>query len=286
MPEGESDPSGREYVPLPSEQFGLSMYASTQADRDVTKTWSVGLRMMGVGAFLFLVAIVSLGSASRNDFARDLTWTLLMVCVAAAGAVVMWRNRSEKEPRTLWYADGLVHVTPGGPEPEVLRWDEVVSVSVHISRPDHAPAFVESATPRDKAGTCMTVRGKSVAESCLALLSPMMLPALLRAFDAGETVSFGDMRVDRSGVTKGRGIKLREPRAVAWTDMRSVDIDARQDITVRPFGDGEDLMFHLDGVPNAWFAHLVIERGAWRAGVPVEYAEEGLMPPRPRGDVT
>jgi hypothetical protein len=104
---------------------------------------------------------------------------------------------------------------------------------------------------RDGAGNQVTARGPVLARRAAAVLAPRVVPALLAAFDAGEPVSFGPVRIDRQGITAPEGTGDSAARLMAWTDMRRITI-----------------------------AGHIIERGAAGADVQVGYRQEKRLPPR------
>ncbi len=112
------------------------------------------------------------------------------------------------------------------------------------------------------------------------ILTPRVVPALLDAFDRGEPASFGPVRIGWQGIT----VSGAAGRSVAWADMRQITIGARTGIDVRTTNRKTRLRIDLDDdVPGGFFAHYVIERGATRAGVPVEYQQERRLPTRAAG---
>jgi hypothetical protein len=162
-----------------------------------------------------------------------------------------------------------------------VRWDDAVSLSVRVVRPEGSDPYIGPSVVRDEAGNQVTARGPVLARRAAAVLAPRVVPALLKAFDAGEPVSFGPVRIDRQGITAPDG-GSDEPasRLMAWMDMRRITIDARTRIGIRAADRGGDFRIALDDIPNGFFAGHVIERGAAGAAVPVGYRQEKRLPPR------
>jgi hypothetical protein len=133
---------------------------------------------------------------------------------------------------------------------------------------------------RDGAGNQVTARGPVLARRAAAVLAPRVVPALLTAFDAGEPVSFGPVRIDRQGITAPEGTDDSAARLMAWTDMRRITIDARTRIGIRAADGAGDFRIALDDIPNGLFAGHIIERGAAGADVQVGYRQEKRLPPR------
>lgn len=125
--------------------------------------------------------------------------------------------------RTFWYSDGLIQFTAGEHEPRAARWDHVISLTVRIVRADESADYIGSSTIcDDDGGTSLTARGAATACEASRILIPKPVPPLIRAFDAGEPVTVGDMRIDRSGITDASRTDGAEPVFGAWSDIRRI----------------------------------------------------------------
>lgn len=107
-----------------------------------------------------------------------------------------------------------------------------------------------------------------------------MVPSLIRAFDVGEPLSFGGMRIGRSGITDVGAADAAAPAFAAWQDMREITFKARVGIGIWSAGRKSCHDIDLANVPNGFFAHHVIEHAAVQAGVPVKYLEDRRRGPR------
>jgi hypothetical protein len=262
------------------EEFGLGAHASTHTDKDRPALWGAGWAVLVIAAVMCPTAVVPFVDGNPADFDFGVIWAPVIGLLAAAGALMAWRGRPGEPGYTHWYADGIVQVVPGEPEPRVLRWDEAVSLSVDVIRPDDSYAYIRSGTLRGRAEPGVTVRGPALVERGTRLLARPVVGEALRALDEGKDVDFGTLRIGRAGITDTREESFRDPVTVAWADMRRIDVDARLRVSVLPAGRGKSPRFDLDTVSNGYFAHYVIEHAAARAGVPVGYSEEKRMPPR------
>jgi hypothetical protein len=263
------------------EEFGLGPHASTHTDKDRPALWGSGCAVLVIATVMIPTAVIPFVDGNPGDFGFGLVWAPVIALIALAGALMTWRGRPGEPGYTHWYADGIVQVVPGEPEPRVVRWDEAVSLSVDVIRSDDSYAYIGSGTLRGRAGTGVTVRGRALVDQGARLLAAPVAGEALRALEAGKDVAFGDMRVGRAGITDARNEMFRDPVTVAWADMRSIDVDARLRVSVLLAGRrGKSLRFDLDTVPNGLFAHYVVERAAAQAGVPVRYSQEKRMPPR------
>jgi hypothetical protein len=266
-------------------EFGLSGHERTRTDRHYSPEhlWSrtLGWIMLPAAVVLAPVAVVALLSSDPAAFATGLILAPLLACLGVVSAWLIRRARPERVDQTFLYADGVLQLAGGEPEPRVVRWDDAVSLSVRMVRPDESDAYIGSSTVRDRAGNEVTARGPALPRRVAEILTPRMVPALLDAFDRGEPVSFGPVRIDGRGITVSGSGDGSGGRFVAWADMRRITIDARTGIDVRTADRKVRLRIDLDDdIPGAFFAHYVVERGATRAGAPVEYQQERHLPPR------
>jgi hypothetical protein len=271
-------------------EYGLGAYERTRVIRyySPSQQWSrtLGWILLPAAIVLFPLAVVALLSSDPAAFATGVIAAVALTWVGAAGGWRIGRARPERVDRICFYAGGVVQLTPGEAGPRVVRWDDAVSLSVRIVRPEGSDAYIGPSTVRDGAGNQVTARGPVLARRAVAALGPRVVPALLSAFDAGEPVSFGPVRIDRHGITAPAGTDGSASRLMAWTDMRRIAIDARTRIVIRAADRGGDFRIGLDDIPNGFFAGHVIERAAAGAGVPVEYRQEKRLPPRGLAGVT
>ncbi len=265
-------------------EYGLGEYERTHVIRYYSpkRQWSrtLGWIMLPAAIALSPVAVIALISSDPAAVATGLVVALALTWAGAAGGWRIWHARPGRVDQISFYAGGVIQLLPGEPEPRVVRWDDAVSLSVRIVRPDGSDPYIGPSTVRDQAGNELTTRGPVLAHRAAAVLAARVVPALLGAFDAGEPVSFGPVRIDRQGITAPAVADGSAPRLMAWTDMRRITIDARTRISIRTVGRGRDFRIDLDGIPNGLFACHLIERGAAGADVPVEYRQEKRLPAR------
>jgi hypothetical protein len=114
----------------------------------------------------------------------------LIAILMAAVPPRMWTDR------LYGYQLGIVLVDPQQPEPVVLRWDELTSVTLKFGSGYEGP-YLSSCALRDRAGNTVTVTHSWRESACenLArlgqdLLAPRLVPGLLQR-QAGVPVSVG-----------------------------------------------------------------------------------------------
>lgn len=264
-----------------ADEYGLGAYARTQTDKDYPLGRGCGLVLVPIAVVFIPSAVIPFVDGRPGDVQFGLIWAPLIGCLLVAGVLALWRSPARRVVRTFWYSDGLIQLIAHEPEPRVIRWDRVISLTVRIVRADETPDYIGSATICDGSGTCLTTRGPALARKATQILTPTVVPPLISAFDAGEPVTFGRMRIDRSGITDAGRPGAAEPVFAAWSDIRRISFDARVSIRIWTANRKAGAKIDLEDVPNGFFAHHVIEHAAAQAGVPVEYYEEKRLPPRP-----
>ncbi|HEX4702240.1 MAG TPA: DUF6585 family protein [Pseudonocardiaceae bacterium] len=261
------------------ERFGLGSYEFELVDRIYTSSFKRG-RLLRFIAICDVPILVGPLVAAHSFVVAVVVVSLFVVLPGVAGAVLLRRPQSVCVGGILWYADGFVQLTEVQPEPRVIRWQDVIWFSVRVDELDASPfPLITSCTVGDRSGNRVKLParmgGKLLAEKADRLVAARVVPELVRAFDAGDRVSFGRMAIDHHGITDNGAA---QQRFFAWDAIRSIDIDARVDITVH--GHRRSREISLNETQNAFFAWHVIEHAAASANVPIRYVREKNMPPR------
>jgi hypothetical protein len=198
------------------------------------------------------------------------------VSVISAGAVLLGGQlirvglRPRAVRRLFWYSGGLAQQDLDEPEPRVLHWDEVDSVTPVF---DYELGRVGSCQLRGGAGTEIAVSpgyaraaGLDLAAEADRVLADRIVPALIGAYDAGQPVVAGRWRVDRAGLTRVRG-NGREV-LTAWRDVRAIEYRRGGELVLAG-GERRRRTIGLSGVPNGMFVGRLIEYAAGQNGIPV-----------------
>jgi hypothetical protein len=218
-------------------------------------------------------------------------------CLVAVGTVLLLITKPAWRNRFLWYSGGFLVLTSGRPQPQVMRWDDLVSLTVVLrSETDEGTTTIDigSCSVRDRAGNAVTVAappGQSLSNGSTTLarkaeqvLTPKLVPGFVQAFDAGKRVAFGDRAwIDREGIAYAPDPNPSVDAVVtlvAWQEMARISISARLSIRVSTQA-GQTHLVDLDGIENAIFASHLIDRAAAAAGVEVRYRDDGDIPRRP-----
>ena len=180
---------------------------------------------------------------------------------------------SEWEDRLFQFDLGLVLVNPQLPEPVVVRWDDLASVSLTL-KSGYDEDYVSSCELRDRSGRSMTLphtftgAHTTVTAAAEDLLARQLLPGLIARYDAGESVSFQGLIVARSGLDI-TGAGPGTPRRLAWPEISRVESRLHGHRLTLQGSSRSAARVKLAGAPNDFLAQHVIVHAARQAGVPV-----------------
>jgi hypothetical protein len=240
-------------------------------------TWT-GTRFRGrAGCGVALIVVLIFGAWAPLSYTSGsgrgiaVAITLAIAALAIAMAAVPPRTRTD---RLYGYQLGIALVDAQQPEPVVLRWVELTSVTLKFASGYEGP-YLSSCALRDRAGNTVTVTRSWRANACAEIarfgqdaLAPRLVPRLLQRYELGEPLTFGHLIIDQSGIgspspASGKAWTIR------WQEMREVTFALHgHRVTVkRTTGIPKEIA--LDGAPNDFLARFVIEHAARRAGVPV-----------------
>jgi hypothetical protein len=173
------------------------------------------------------------------------------------------------------YPDGVAQLRRTEPEPVVLRWADIETVTVELTTDEGTPLTgLEKCALRGRNGAEIT-EAKAVETVVAAVhraLAPRLVPPLIAACDRGEPVTAGAARVDDEGITLPAGKRLTWPEVKSVTmghaSKDSADVITRIDIRVVR----RNRLHHFDpsGIPNAIFFAHVLAHAAMRNGVQVD----------------
>jgi hypothetical protein len=184
------------------------------------------------------------------------------------------------DKRVAVYAGGVAQLRRGEPEPTVLRWADIETVTIELTTDEGSPQTgVAGCALRGRGGTEIAEdkAAAPVATAAHRALAPRLVPPLLAACDRGEPVSAGDARVDGDGLTMPTG------RHWTWPEIKSVtmghvpkgaaEMTTRIDVRVAY----KNRLHHFDpsGVPNAIFFAHALARAAVQNGVQVDGYQGG-----------
>jgi hypothetical protein len=241
------------------------------------QAWRAGF----FGGFALAIAGLVVGTAFG---AADVSYPLgALVSVPAGSAAAVLAGglltRVSLRPRAVhrlfWYAGGLAQQDQDEPEPRVIRWAEVDSVTSVF---DHESGLVGC---RLRAGTGTEIgAGLGYGHAVVAALAAetgnelagRFVPALVGAYEAGEVVIAGQWRIGRDGLSRVRG-NGREV-LTSWRDIRGIKYRREGELTIAADGRRRRTI-GLSGVPNGMFVARLIEYAAGQNGIPVTGTRHG-----------
>jgi hypothetical protein len=217
---------------------------------------------------------------------------LIVLAGAVAAFLAGWQlmrlgGRPRAINRLYRYAGGLIQLLYDEPEPRVLRWSDVDSVTVEFeSVSEDRYTGLDTCTLRGSTGTEIAVRGwrplsipRGLATEADRVLRPRLLPPLIQAYESGELIAVGrQVRIEQAAITLGKLAPL------PWTEVRAITVvyDKRSGSNVpadsiiisgsrRHSGTG----FALSRVPNGFLIPYLIEYIAEQHGIPLRRSGPG-----------
>lgn len=225
--------------------------------------------------FAVLIIVVAATHGTARWFAIGAVCCTVIAAVLTAVLAPQWGDRLFR------YRDGIAQVTVGDPQPRVLRWDDIVTVSLAFGDSDASGPYLRSCTVNDRAGTRVTADGAyrdapgrsgcgDLAAEAERVGAARIVPALIREYESAGSVAFGRMTVSREGITFARPGSSRPPWHVPWESLRGVRVTGPGERISVTRDDGRSRGTYIGGCPNGLYAHRVIEHAAG-TGVPISY---------------
>ena len=171
------------------------------------------------------------------------------------------------------FEHGLILANPQEPEPAVMRWDDLDSVSMMV-RSGYDDDYISSCEIRGRSGRSMTLDGSfpgvltEIAATAEELVARWLLSGLIARYDVGERVSFPGISVDWSGLDTP-GASRASPRSFGWPEIARIEMRLHGHRLAITGASRSTTNVTLGGEPNDFLAQHVIMHAAGRAGVAV-----------------
>jgi hypothetical protein len=259
------------------EEFGLGAVESVSRIMEGT-----GASDAGCAFVAFSVAIglpIALGFAISSAPA----WAKVIFAAGVAGLLFLGvsliavgrRREVVVRSRLALYSGGVAQIDRDEPEPRVLRWADVESLTVDLQTDEGTLiSRLASFTLRGRTGTEISggAEVETVVRAAHRALAPRLVPPLIETFDSGQEVAAGAARIDSAGLTLPSGKRL------AWAQIKSVIMyhpspassEVATRIDVRAVSRFRLHIFNPSKIPNAIFLAHVLARAAARNGVAVD----------------
>jgi len=257
-------------------EFGLGAVELVSRDMDDP----VGLRATGcitivVSVFLGLPIAGGLAISPAPADTKEIIAAVFGALIAAGGLLMAVGTPYELVgTRLALYSGGVARLNRKEPEPRVLRWADIESVTISLTTDEETPPTgVRSYTLRGTTG--MEIGGDANAETVVLAahraLAPRLVPPLIETFDSGQEVAAAALRIGPGGLTLPSG------RRLAWAEIKSLTMlhaspasaELITRIDVVEVRTNRVYRFDPSGVPNAIFLAHVLARAATRNGVAV-----------------
>jgi hypothetical protein len=186
--------------------------------------------------------------------------------------------------RLCLYSGGLARLDRRKPEPEVLPWAGVETVTIASDHDEGDPKTgLAGCTVRGRSGTEFKVPSKlrqATAKAVHRGVAPRIAAAMIDAYDAGQPVICGKAEVDPQGVT------LPDGKRLAWADLSTVELQhpsaTARGVTTRidfTMAGKRSRRAELDptDIPNAIFLADLVAHAARQRGLTVlGYEPDGI----------
>jgi hypothetical protein len=262
---------------LVGEDFGLGTCVAIRTAKRRHPNFSCGTVLLTVGA------VVGAAQLFYAGLIREV-YLIGCGCMVVLGVVLMARFPTVTWDRVFRYQDGLAQIAGSDPEPVAVRWEDVATVSLTFAS-EEDDRDITSCTIGGRLGSSVTVdRGYGLevlgelATEAERALAVRLLPELIEEYDCGRPVVFGDLRIDRHGITHAS----TETWYLPWAHISRVTDDGPgRAIEIRPTRESGRARkrIDLDGCLNGVLARHLIER----AGVPVTHRARFPRPAVPPG---
>jgi hypothetical protein len=188
--------------------------------------WMAMLLTMGAAAIAAMVGAAAAGAALLAMF-----FAFVSVVTLGYGGCELraaWSGATLR--RFFRFPGGLVDLRSDEPEPTVLRWPEVDSVTLLFDDSDSMNGLEKCVlSDRDRTAIIVPDRrpmlGDLVGEA-QRILGPKIVPSLIDAYESGQPVVFGGWRIDRTGVTEGEGTS--RARLLPWAEVREIVVTSEE----------------------------------------------------------
>lgn len=173
----------------------------------------VFLVVLAIGSFLLGGLISSSVFAKENYPLRAKMTALGILCglfvLIVIGCWLLAIARKTKSANVLvWYTSGFAQLLHRAPQPTVVRWSDVITVTMLFFGEESASSGLSQCVLRLRDGTAVRTGRQygqqltiDMAQEAALALAPHLVPPLTQAYDAGQPATVSNLTVDRTGIT-------------------------------------------------------------------------------------
>jgi hypothetical protein len=229
-----------------------------------------------LGALLLFVLIFGLEIPPilTAGLAREIT-SGLDAAIFALGVLFLALPPRSWTDRLFLYQAGIVLVDAREPEPKLLRWAHLDTVTITTAS-GYDNDYVSGCVLKDRAGNALTVTGHlsnaiaEVAAEADRVLAPARVPGLIARFTSGQPLTIGHLTADLRGLSWS-GAASGDAWQVPWSQISVIqwELEGQRAIVKACQPSRESWSFRLDGQPNSFLIRYLIARAAATAGITV-----------------
>ena len=180
------------------------------------------LRLLLFGALtLGTIYAAFSGFFTSDGFSGGILFGLFWLLLAAYFGRYLWHHIQARRESVGIYNDGVVRKR--GDNVEMIRWDEMVesSQNLYTFRLNFIPIYKrEEYRVKTQDGTTHLFRGsipdaKRLGGILHTQVARQVLPEMIERYNAGETITFGKVGVNKEGLHQGN-------KSLAWSDMKGM----------------------------------------------------------------
>lgn len=162
--------------------------------------------------------------------------SLLLMAAGSFGSIILNRSFAPgtAADRVFSFAGGLARLSAGQPEPSVLRWEDVDSVTVTLLDEElWYYGWYYACALRGSTGTEITLNssdddtvgrakrlGRGVITEAGRRLGERLVPHMIEDYESGQPVTVGGWAVDRTGITASSSGYLTD--SCSWSGMTRI----------------------------------------------------------------
>lgn len=203
------------FQPLPQQVAHMAQSAQLGALDEVYKPSFTNSALIIAIALAVIIPDLAIFAIVKYGFDYTIYALVAIPCMAVIFALGALYNRSLK---VYVFHEGLIRVK--GTNAELVRWNQVEAIWLESMkmRYDGSKAYILQYDNGKRLTFAPTVAhlmqlGKTIEQG----VTRHLLPLMITTFQQGNTITFGELSVDKAGIHKGNEL-------LSWTNLKSLEI--------------------------------------------------------------